>query len=98
MVFTLTAGMLFGEGDCWVKVTLPGGGASVALVAQPGNFQTGRRTGIALDSSDPATDQAELRDKGVDVDHHLMRCEGGVPLLFFFRYNNGNHLMIVQAQ
>jgi hypothetical protein len=55
-------------------------------------------TGVALESSDPAADHAELRGKGVDVDAELMGGDGTVPLMFFFRDNNKNHLMIVQAQ
>jgi catechol 2,3-dioxygenase-like lactoylglutathione lyase family enzyme len=55
-------------------------------------------TGIALESADARSDHAELRAKGVDVDEQLMGGDGGVPLLFFFRDKDGNHLMIVQGQ
>jgi hypothetical protein len=34
----------------------------------------------------------------VDVDAGLMGGDGGVPLLFFFRDDNKNQLMIVQTQ
>jgi hypothetical protein len=54
-------------------------------------------TGIILESPDPAADHAELKAKGVDVDAELMGGDGTVPLLFFFRDNNQNQLMIVQA-
>jgi hypothetical protein len=55
-------------------------------------------TGVALESSDPRADHAELRDRGVDVDDELMGGDGTVPLLFFLRDADGNQLMIVQAQ
>ena len=55
-------------------------------------------TGIALVSSDPRADHAELKEKGVDVDEELMGGDANVPLLFFFRDNNSNHLMVVEEQ
>jgi catechol 2,3-dioxygenase-like lactoylglutathione lyase family enzyme len=96
--FSVAADVPFGESDRWVEVAPPGGGAAVALVPPQGDYQTGRMTGIALESSDPRADQAELQGKGVDVDTQLMGGDGTVPLLFFFRDNDGNQLMIVQAQ
>jgi len=59
---------------------------------------SGRFAGDRQESPDPAADHAELRDKGVDVDAQMMGGDGTVPLLFFFRDNNGNKLMVVQAQ
>jgi|SRR5689334_23148329 catechol 2,3-dioxygenase-like lactoylglutathione lyase family enzyme len=96
--FTVVADVPFGEGDRWVEVAPPGGGAAVALVPPSGQFQTGRMTGIALESADPRADHEELRGRGVDVDTELMGGDGTVPLLFFFRDHDGNQLMIVQAQ
>lgn len=96
--FSLAADIPFGENDRWVEVAPPGGGAVVALVAPQGEYQPGRMTGIALESPDPAADHAELQAKGVDVDTQLMGGDGTIPLLFFFRDNNKNQLMIVQAQ
>jgi catechol 2,3-dioxygenase-like lactoylglutathione lyase family enzyme len=96
--FSLTADAPFGEGDRWVEVTPPRGGAALALVPPQGEYQPGRMTGIALESADARSDHAELRAKGVDVDEQLMGGDGGVPLLFFFRDKDGNHLMIVQGQ
>jgi catechol 2,3-dioxygenase-like lactoylglutathione lyase family enzyme len=96
--FTLTADVPFGDGDRWVEVSPPDGGASLALVPPRGDHQTGRMTGVALESADPAADHAELRDRGVDVDAELMGCDGMFPLLFFFRDHDGNQLMVVQAQ
>ena len=54
-------------------------------------------TGIALDSTDPKADHAELTAAGVDVDAEIMGGDGVVPLLFFFRDQDGNHLMIVET-
>jgi lactoylglutathione lyase len=96
--FSLVADAPFGENDRWVEVAPPGGGAAIALVPPQGDYQPGRMTGIALESADPAADHAELAGKGVDVDSQLMGGDGTVPLLFFFRDNNKNQLMIVQAQ
>jgi len=55
-------------------------------------------TGIALESPDPRADHAELKKLDVDVDAELMGGDGTVPLLFFFRDNNKNQLMIVEGQ
>jgi catechol 2,3-dioxygenase-like lactoylglutathione lyase family enzyme len=96
--FSVAADVPFGEKDRWVEVAPPGGGTALALVPPQGDYQPGRMTGVALESSDPAADHAELRSKGVDVDAELMGGDGEVPLLFFFRDNNKNQLMVVQAQ
>jgi catechol 2,3-dioxygenase-like lactoylglutathione lyase family enzyme len=96
--FEVVADIPFGENDRWVEVAPPGGGAAIALVPPRGDYQPGRNTGIALVSADPRADQAELRSKGVDVDEELMGGDGTVPLLFFFRDHEGNHLMVVEEQ
>jgi catechol 2,3-dioxygenase-like lactoylglutathione lyase family enzyme len=96
--FSLVADVPFGEGARWVEVGPPAGGASLALAPPQGEYQPGRMTGIALESPDPRADHAELKQNGVDVDAELMGGDGTVPLLFFFRDNNGNQLMIVEAQ
>ena len=96
--FSLAADVPFGEGERWVEVTPPGGGATLALVPPRGDYQTGRMTGVALDSGDARADHAELKEKGVDVDDELMGGDGTVPLLFFFRDGDGNHLMLVEPQ
>ena len=96
--FSLAMDMPFGDGDRWVEVAPPGGGAALALVPPQGDYQPGRMTGIALESADPRADRAELAAKGVDVDAELMGGDGTVPLLFFFRDQDANHLMVVEAQ
>jgi catechol 2,3-dioxygenase-like lactoylglutathione lyase family enzyme len=96
--FSLVADVPFGAGDRWVEVAPPGGGAGLALVPPQGEYQPGRMTGIALESADPRADHAELAANGVDVDADLMGGDGTVPLLFFFRDNNKNQLMVVEQQ
>jgi catechol 2,3-dioxygenase-like lactoylglutathione lyase family enzyme len=95
--FSLAADIPFGEGERWVEVAPPGGGTAIALVPPRGEYQTGRMTGIALTSTDPRADHAELRAKDVDVDAELMGGDGTVPLLFIFRDCDANQLMIVEA-
>ena len=94
--FSLAMDVPFGDGERWVEVAPPGGGAAVALVPPRGEYQPGHMTGIALSSPDPRADHAELKQKGVQVDEELMGGEGNVPLLFMLRDGDGNHLMIVE--
>lgn len=94
--FTVVADVPFGDGERWVEVAPPDGGAALALVPATDHYPTGRMTGIALGSSDPRGDQEGLRAKGVDVDAALMGGDGGVPLLFFFRDVDANQLMVVE--
>ena len=96
--FSVVADVPFGDGDRWVEVAPPAGGAAIALVPPQGEYQPGRMTGIALESSDPKADRIELSNKGVDVDAELVGGDGTVPLLFFFRDNDKNQLLIVQGQ
>ena len=94
--FTLSADVPYGEGDRWVEVSPPNGGAAIALSPGMSEFQPGRETGIALTSTDPKADHEELKSKGVAVDEELMGGDGTVPLLFMFRDADGNGLMIVE--
>jgi catechol 2,3-dioxygenase-like lactoylglutathione lyase family enzyme len=94
--FTLKADMPFGDGDRWIELAPPGGGANVAFGPVRDDFQPGRPTGILLTSPDPAADRAELAGLGVDVDPDVMGGEGGVPVMFSFRDQDKNQLMIVQ--
>jgi len=96
--FSLAADIPFGDGERWVEVAPPGGGAAVALVPPRGEYQPGRMTGIALTSTDPQADHAELKNAGVDVDAQLMGGDGTVPLLFSFRDHEANQLMVVEEQ
>ena len=96
--FSLVADVPFGDGERWVEVAPPGGGTAIALVPPQGAYQTGRMTGIAFMSADPRADHAELKGKDVDVDAETMGGDGTVPLLFFFRDQDGNQLMIIEGQ
>lgn len=96
--FSLTADIPYGNGERWVEVSPPSGGAAIALAPPMGEFQPGHNTGIALSSPDPQRDHDELKSQGVDVDDELMGGDGTVPLLFGFRDSEGNSLMIVQEQ
>jgi catechol 2,3-dioxygenase-like lactoylglutathione lyase family enzyme len=96
--FTVTADIPFGEGDRWVEVAPPEGTAAIALVPPQGEYQPGRMTGIGLVSPDPKALHAELKQKGVDVDDEILGGDGTVPLLFFFRDNNGNQLLLAEAR
>ncbi len=96
--FSVSADVPFGEGDRWVEVTPPGGGASLALAPAQGEYQPGRMLGVSLASPDPRGDHAELKTNGVDVDEELWGGDGTVPLGFFFRDADKNQLMIVETQ
>jgi catechol 2,3-dioxygenase-like lactoylglutathione lyase family enzyme len=93
--FSLTADVPFGEGDRWVEVTPPKGGAAIALTTGQGDFQPGRNTGIALTTSDARAAHADLKEKGVQVEEP-MGGDGTVPLLFMFKDGDGNGLMLVE--
>jgi catechol 2,3-dioxygenase-like lactoylglutathione lyase family enzyme len=95
--FTLAADVPFGDGERWVEVAPPWGGAALALVPPRGEYQTGRMTGIALVATDARAARETLAAKGVDVDAELMGGDGTVPPLFFFRDHDANSLMVVQS-
>jgi lactoylglutathione lyase len=94
--FSVTADIPYGNGDRWIEVAPPDGGAAIALSTPMGGFQAGRETGIALETSDARAAHAELKGRGIDVDADLMGGDGTVPLLFGFRDGDGNGLMIVE--
>jgi lactoylglutathione lyase len=95
--FTLAADVAFGEGERWVEVAPPGGGTTLALVPPRGDYQAGRMTGIAFESTDVRSAHEDLKGKGVDVDDELMGGDGTVPAMFFFRDPDANHLLLVEA-
>jgi catechol 2,3-dioxygenase-like lactoylglutathione lyase family enzyme len=94
--FSLTADIPFGEGDRWVEVLPPSGGAAIALTRPQGEFTAGRETGIALTTTDARAAHAELKENGVTVDEELIGGDGTVPLLFMFKDVDGNGLMVVE--
>ena len=93
--FTVSADVPYGEGDRWVEVSPPGGGAAIALSNGMGEFQPGRETGIALTTSDARAAHEELKSQGVEAEEP-MGGDGTVPLLFMFKDGDGNGLMIVE--
>jgi catechol 2,3-dioxygenase-like lactoylglutathione lyase family enzyme len=95
--FTLVADVPFGDGDRWVEAAPPAGGTALALVPAREHYETGRMTGIALETTDARAAHEELKAKGVDVDAELMGGDGTVPLLFSFRDHDANSLMIVES-
>jgi catechol 2,3-dioxygenase-like lactoylglutathione lyase family enzyme len=96
--FTLAADVPFGDGDRWVEVAPPNGGANLALVPPRGDYQPGRNLGLALVTADARAAQAALKADGVDVDDELIGGAGTVPPMFFFRDHDGNHLLLVETQ
>ena len=94
--FSIAADIPFGDGERWVEVAPPSGGAALALVPGRGEYQPGRVTGIALSSTDARADHAELKQKDVDVEDELMGGDGTVPLLFSFKDGDGNSIMVVE--
>ncbi len=94
--FSLSADIPFGDGDRWVEVAPPEGGAALALVPPQGEYQPGRMTGIALETGDAARTREELAAAGVDVDGAIMGGDGTVPPMFFMRDQDENSLLIVQ--
>ncbi len=95
--FSVTADVPFGNGDRWVEVAPPEGGAALALVPPRGEYQTGRMTGIALETGDASAAREELAAAGVDVDGALVGGDGTVPPMFFLRDQDENSLLIVQG-
>jgi catechol 2,3-dioxygenase-like lactoylglutathione lyase family enzyme len=95
--FTLTADSPFAGDQRWVEVTPPGGGAAIALCPPSGEYQPGRMTGVSLSSADVKADHAAMAAAGVDVDEQTMGGDGTVPLMFFFRDGDNNHLLLVEA-
>lgn len=94
--FSLSADVPFGDGDRWVEVAPPDGGAALALVPPQGEYQAGRMTGIALETGDAAGTREELAAAGVDVDGAIMGGDGTVPPMFFMRDPDENSLLIVE--
>jgi catechol 2,3-dioxygenase-like lactoylglutathione lyase family enzyme len=86
----------YGDGDRWVEVGPAGAATLLALVPPRGDNKPGRDTHIALVTKDIDADHAELRARGVDVDEKVMRFDGPVPPMFWFRDQDGNTLLLVE--
>jgi len=95
--FEQVADIPYGDGERWVEVAPPAGGTAIALVPSREPYPAGRITGIALATTDAHGVHEELKAKGVDVDAELMGGDGTVPLLFSFRDQDANSLMVVES-
>jgi catechol 2,3-dioxygenase-like lactoylglutathione lyase family enzyme len=95
--FTVAADVAYGDGNRWIELAPPGGGANIALGPPMGGFQPPHSTGIAISTKDARADHEELKAKGVEVDENLMGGDGTVPLMFGLRDRDGNNLMIVES-
>jgi catechol 2,3-dioxygenase-like lactoylglutathione lyase family enzyme len=87
----------YGDGDRWVEVAPPGAATTVALVPPREGDPVGIESRVGFTSEDIDADHADLRARGVDVDEAVMRMGDPVPPMFFFRDQDGNNLLIVQA-
>jgi catechol 2,3-dioxygenase-like lactoylglutathione lyase family enzyme len=87
----------YGNGERWVEVAPPGSTAAIALCPPMGDVTAGHNTGIALTTSNLDADYTDLKARDVDVDSEIMRGGGPVPPMFWFRDQDGNTLLIVEA-
>jgi lactoylglutathione lyase len=94
--FSVSADIPFGNGDRWVEVSPPSGGAAIALTTPMGEWQPGRVTGISLSTSDARSEREQLSGNGVELDGDIMGGDGTVPLLFSIKDPDGNSIMIVE--
>jgi catechol 2,3-dioxygenase-like lactoylglutathione lyase family enzyme len=86
----------YGDGDRWVEVAPPGSAAALALVNPREGDSAGGDSRVALSTDDVDSVHATLKDRGVDVDD-VMRMGDPVPPMFFFRDQDGNSMLIVEA-
>jgi catechol 2,3-dioxygenase-like lactoylglutathione lyase family enzyme len=95
--FEKRADVPYGNGDRWVEVAPPGASTAIALVLPREGNPSGVDTRIALTTDDVERVHADLSDAGVDVDQEIMRGGGPVPPMFWFRDQDGNTLLLVEA-
>ena len=93
--FEKTSDVPFGDGDRWIEVTAPGGGAAIALVNPRPQDPIGVMTNVGLETDDIDKTHADLKSKGVDVDEAVTRYGDPVPPMFWFRDQDGNTLLAV---
>jgi len=88
-----------GDAYRWVEVAPPGADTTIALAPPPPDSEKpgGRQTGICLNTADVDATHAELRDRGVDVDEEVSRMGDPVPPMFWFRDNEANVVLVVEA-
>jgi catechol 2,3-dioxygenase-like lactoylglutathione lyase family enzyme len=89
----------FGGDYRWVEVAPGDADTTIALAPPPpgGEKPGGRETGICLNTADIDATHAELRDRGVDVDEEISRMGEPVPPMFWFRDNEANVVLVVEA-
>ena len=96
--FEVRADMPFGEGDRWLEVAPPGGGAAVAIMPpRPGETPNNKQACVVFTTDDVDAGHAALEERGVDVDEP-MGGDGPVPRMFFFRDPDGNNLLLVEER
>ena len=94
--FEVRADIPFGEGDRWLEVGPPGAATGIAIMPpRPGASPGQDQSCVAFTTDDLDSAQAELKERGVDVDE-TMGGEGPVPRMFFFRDPDGNNLLEVE--
>ncbi|MEU4389197.1 VOC family protein [Kribbella sp. NPDC023855] len=81
-------------GGRWLVVGLPGGGASIALLAPSEDAAVGVDTGIRLGTGDAAEAHRALADQGVETSELI--SWPGVPPMFTIQDQDGNRLYLVQ--
>jgi catechol 2,3-dioxygenase-like lactoylglutathione lyase family enzyme len=86
-----------GDAMRWVEVAPAGAVTSIALVPPREGDPVGVETRIALNTTDVDADHADLKARGVDVDDEVSRYGDPVPPMFWLRDQDGNSLLIVQA-
>ena len=92
----LRADIPFGDGDRWIEVGVPGADTTIALCPErAGGWDAGRMSGITLATDDVDGLHARLTAAGIDADA-VMRHDGPVPPMFFFRDQDGNTLLAVE--
>jgi len=87
----------FGDGDRWVEVAPAGSAARFSFAPPREQLQPGRNLGVVLESTDVKADHAALREAGVDVDEEIMSMGAPVPDMFWFRDQDANVLLLVEA-
>lgn len=79
----------------WLELGLPGGDATLALVATGDQLPTGIDTGIRLVTPDARSAHASLAEKGLDVGE-LLDWESA-PLMFSFLDSDGNRFYVSEG-
>jgi catechol 2,3-dioxygenase-like lactoylglutathione lyase family enzyme len=95
--FEKRADIPMGEAMRWVEVAPAGAATTIAIVPPREGEPTGVQTRVAFATDDIDADHASLKAQGVDVDDEVSRMGGPVPPMFWFRDQDANSFLIVQA-